>query len=59
VEGLEKLSMDLGFGNFVRLLSPSSFGIAVRTQARLLNSFLTLVFLQMVVLKKRVYGAEC
>ena len=46
------MSMDLGFENFVELLGLSSFGIVVRTQARLSNSFLTRIFFQMVVMKK-------
>jgi len=33
--------MDLGVGNFVGLLSSSSFGIVVRTQARLPNFFIS------------------
>ena len=48
--GLGKLSMDREFEN-LRLLSPSSFGIVVWTQAKLSNSFLTRIILQMVILK--------
>jgi len=36
---LENLSMDLGFGKFVGLLSPSSFELVAQTHARLLESF--------------------
>jgi len=47
---LEKVSMKVGFGNFV---SPSCFEIVTRTHARLLDSFLTQIFLQLVVLEKK------
>ena len=37
--GLENLSMDLGFENFVGLLSSSNFELVARTHARPLESF--------------------
>jgi len=42
---LEKVSMKVGFENFVDFASPPDFGFVIRTQARLQYSFLSrLVF---------------
>jgi len=49
---LENEYMKLGFGKIVKSVSQSYFEIVVGTQAWLLYSFLSQIFLQSVVLQK-------
>jgi len=44
--------MKLDFGNFMKIVSQSYCAFVVRTQTRLQYSFLTQIFLQLIILEK-------